>query len=298
MTVAGLLALAPVIRHTGIGTSPGYLLVGLLAGLPHGAVDHLVPGWSSARARSPAARLAVALGYAAVAAVVLVAFQAAPTPALLAFLALSVIHFGAADEAFHAERDGRPVRYRPAGVLARGGPPVIVPLLAWPATVDPLLGAVAPGAPAALDPGLRLLALGCLVAAGAWTAVRDLRHGRHLDAAEPALLVALFATVPPALAVGAYFATWHAARHVSRLLRAHPDNRSDLAAGRWAAPLGRFARAALLPTLVAAAVPVTLAGWPGRPFEPLAVTVAALAALTVPHVAVVTWLDRCGPPAG
>ena len=298
LTVAGLLALAPLIRHTGIGTSPAYLLAGLLAGLPHGAVDHLVPGWCSAQARSPAARLAVPLGYTAVAAVVLVAFRAAPTPALLAFLVLSVIHFGAADEAFHAERDGRPVRYRLTGVLARGGPPVVVPLLVWPETVDPLLAAVAPGAPAALGPGLRLLALGCLVGAGTVTVVRDLRGGRRLAAAEPALLVALFATVPPALAVGTYFAAWHAARHVSRLLRAHPANRSDLAAGRWMAPMGRFARAAFLPTLVAAAVPVALAGWPGRPFDPLATTVATLAALTVPHSAVVTRLDRRGPPAG
>ncbi|MFC0096403.1 Brp/Blh family beta-carotene 15,15'-dioxygenase [Micromonospora marina] len=298
LTVAGLLALAPLARHTGVGSSPAYLLAGLLAGLPHGAVDHLVPGWCSARARSPGVRLAVPLGYAAVAAVVLVAFQAAPTPALLAFLVLSVIHFGAADEAFHAERDGRPVRHRPAGVLARGGPPVVVPLLVWPETVDPLLAAVAPGVPAVLGPGLRLLALGCLVVAGTVTVVRDLRGGRHLDAAEPVLLVALFAAVPPALAVGAYFAAWHSARHVSRLLRAHPANRSDLADGRWGAPLGRFARAAALPTLVAAAVPVALAVWPGRPFDPLSVTVAALAALTVPHSAVVAWLDRRGRPAG
>ncbi|WBC12412.1 Brp/Blh family beta-carotene 15,15'-dioxygenase [Micromonospora sp. WMMA1998] len=298
LAVAGLLALAPLIRHTGVGTSPAYLLAGLLAGLPHGAVDHLVPGWSSARARSPAARVAVPLGYAAVAALVLVVFQAAPTPALLAFLVLSVIHFGAADEAFHAERDGRPVRYSPAGVLARGGPPVVVPLLVWPETVDPLLAAVAPGAPAVLGPGLRLLALGCLVAAGTFTVVRDLRGGRPLAAAEPVLLLGLFAAVPPALAVGTYFAAWHAARHVSRLLRAHPANRSDLAAGRWAVPLGRFARAAALPTLVAAAVPMVLAGWPGRPFDALAVTVAALAALTVPHSAVVAWLDRRGRPAG
>ncbi|SCF14864.1 Brp/Blh family beta-carotene 15,15'-dioxygenase [Micromonospora mirobrigensis] len=298
LTVAALLALAPLIRHTGVGASPAYLVAGLLVGLPHGAVDHLVPGWSSAAARSPAARVAVPLGYAAVAVVILAGFRSAPGPALLAFLALSVAHFGAADEAFHAERDGRSVRYHPTGVLARGGPPVVVPLLVWPHTVDPLLAAVAPGVPALLTAGPRLLAAGCLLVAVALTAVRDLRAGRHLDAVEPVLLVALFATVPPALAVGAYFAAWHSARHVTRLLRAHPANRNDLAAGRWRAPLRRFARAAALPTLTAAAVPVVMAGWPGPGFDPLPGTVATLAALTVPHSAVVAWLDRRRPAAG
>jgi hypothetical protein len=78
-----------------------------------------------------------------------------------------------------------------------------------------------------------------------------------------------------------------------------PANAGDLAAGRLARPLGRFAAAAALPTL---AVLVVLGllwaaadGWRGF----VATDVPLLAALTLPHVLVVGWLDRTeGAQAG
>ncbi|SCG34343.1 Brp/Blh family beta-carotene 15,15'-dioxygenase [Micromonospora halophytica] len=288
-----LLVLAPVLHRHDVGGAPGFLLAGLLLGLPHGAVDHLVPAWMSARARPTAARLAVPLGYAALAGAALVAFRAAPAPALVGFLALSVAHFGTADEAFHAERDGRPVRQPLSGVLARGGPPVVVPLLLWPDAVDPVLATVAPRVPELLTVEVRALATACLLAAVARTVLRDVRAGRRADAAEPVLLLCLFAAVPPALAIGVYFATWHSARHVARLLHGDPGNRADLVAGRLGPPLRRFARRAALPTLAAAAALAVLAA---GPVDLLPATVAVLAALTVPHAALVAWLDRRARP--
>ncbi|WP_157744987.1 Brp/Blh family beta-carotene 15,15'-dioxygenase [Micromonospora coxensis] len=296
LTAVALLVLAPVLHRHDVGASPAYLLAGLLLGLPHGAVDHLVPAWMSARARPPAARLAVAFGYAALAGAALVVFRAVPGPALVGFLALSVAHFGTADEAFHAERDGRPVRQSVSGVLARGGPPVLVPLLLWPDAVDLLLTAVAPGVPELLTVEVRALAVACLLAAVARTVLRDVRAGRRADAAEPVLLLALFATVPPALAIGVYFATWHSARHVARLLHGDPGNHADLAAGRLGPPLRRFARRAALPTVAAVTALAALTVAPGRPIDLLPATVAVLAALTVPHSALVAWMDRRARP--
>ncbi|MFC0007036.1 Brp/Blh family beta-carotene 15,15'-dioxygenase [Micromonospora siamensis] len=286
-----LLVLAPVLRRYDLGASPPYLVAGLLLGLPHGAVDHLVPAWRSTRTRPLRTRLAVLLGYATIATAALLAFRAAPTPATLTFLALSVLHFGTADEGFHAERAGRPIRYPVSGVLARGGPPVVVPLALWPGTVDPLMTSVAPGAAALLTVEVRLLAAAGLLLAVTATVVRALRAGRTAEAGEPVLLILLFAAVPPALAVGAYFAAWHSTRHVARLLSDDPANRDDLAAGRLGPPVHRFIRRAALPSLAAVAV---LAALVGGPADPLPATVAVLAALTVPHAALVAWTDRSG----
>ncbi|MEW2375539.1 Brp/Blh family beta-carotene 15,15'-dioxygenase [Micromonospora sp. NPDC047812] len=309
LALGGLLALSPLLGLAGLGGSPGFLIVGLLLGLPHGAVDHLVPAWLSARARPLSARVALLAAYTAVAGAGLAAFRAAPDLALVGFLVMSVVHFGTADVAFHAERDRRPVRPRAVGqlaagavdavtsVLAYGGPPVVVPLALWREQVDPLLAAVAPQAPALLSDEVRTLALATVLCAVAVTAFRDVRAGRARDAVQPVLLVGLFGTVPPALAVGAYFAAWHSCRHVARLLRHDPRNTADLAAGRVGPPLRRFARQAAAPTAVALAALIALVTWPGHRADPLPATFAVLAALTLPHAVLVAWADRRGPRA-
>ncbi|MEV1143666.1 Brp/Blh family beta-carotene 15,15'-dioxygenase [Micromonospora sp. NPDC049799] len=301
--VAALLALAPLLDRYGFGASPVYLVAGLLLGLPHGAVDHLVPAWLTVRARPLPVRLGLTLTYAAVAAVAYAAFRAAPEVALAGFLLLSVAHFGTADEAYHAERDRRPGRPPVSGVLAHGGPPVVVPLLLWPDAVDPLLAAVAPGVPPLLTVEVRAVAAACLIVAAACTVLRRLRAERLREAVEPVLLIGFFAAVPPALAIGAYFAGWHSLRHVARLLHADPGNQADLTAGRLGPPLRRFARRAALPTVAASAALAALVGWPDQPADALPAMVAVLAALTLPHAALVAWMDRRTgteklPPAG
>ncbi|RLK13746.1 Brp/Blh family beta-carotene 15,15'-monooxygenase [Micromonospora sp. M71_S20] len=295
LALGGLLAWSPLIDAAGPGGSPAFLVAGLLLGLPHGAVDHLVPARLSARARPLSARVALLAAYAAVAGAGLTVFRAAPDLALVGFLIVSVVHFGTADVAFHAERDRRPARPGVTAVLAYGGPPVVVPLALWREQVDPLLAAVAPQAPALLTDEVRALALATVLCAVAATAIRDVRAGRARDAVPPVLLVGLFGTVPPALAVGAYFAVWHSCRHVARLLRHDPRNTADLAAGRVGPPLRRFARQAAAPTAVALAALLALVTWPGHRADPLPATFAVLAALTLPHAVLVAWADRRGP---
>ncbi|MGK5673195.1 Brp/Blh family beta-carotene 15,15'-dioxygenase [Micromonospora sp. URMC 106] len=295
LALGGLLASSPLIDAAGLGSSPAFLLGGLLLGLPHGAVDHLVPAWLSARARPLSARVALLAAYTAVAGAGLAAFRAAPDLALVGFLTVSVVHFGTADEAFHAERDRRPIRPRVAAVLAYGGPPVVIPLVLWRDQVDPLLAAVAPEAPALLTVEVRALALATVLCAVAATALRDACAGRARDAVQPVLLAALFSTVPPSLAIGAYFAAWHSCRHVARLLRHDPRNAADLGAGRVGPPLRRFARQAAAPTVVAVTALLALVSWPGQRADPLPAAVAVLAALTLPHAALVAWTDRRVP---
>lgn len=97
---------------------------------------------------------------------------------------------------------------------------------------------------------------------------------------------------PPLLAFAAYFGAWHAARHVARLLSADPANAGALAAGHLGRPLARFARQAFLPTVASVTV-LGLLWWGAGGAEGfVAAHLGLIAALTMPHVAVVAALDR------
>ncbi|GAA3726468.1 hypothetical protein GCM10022225_04480 [Plantactinospora mayteni] len=287
------LTLYPLALSEPVSSSPLPTLLGLLLGLPHGAVDHLVPGWLGSARRLPV-RLAVLLGYAGTAGAALCAFLARPAAALLGFLVLSVVHFGAGDEAFRAEREGVRPRLRPFGVLAYGGPPVVLPLALWPEQVDPLLERVAAGSTALLTAEVRAGALLLTALAITVTALRDLARGRRGDVAQLGVLTAVFVVVPPTCAFGVYFAAWHSLRHVARLLAADPANAACLREGRLAPALWRFARQAALPTGIVL-VSFALLVWYAGPAGTLPAAFAVLAALTLPHALVVAWLDRHRP---
>jgi Brp/Blh family beta-carotene 15,15'-monooxygenase len=268
------------------------LVAGLLVGLPHGAVDHLVPGYRLGW------RLRVlglfALGYAALAAAAWLGFRAFPAGALGLFVLVSAWHFGSGETAFADLRAGRPVRRRVLAPVAVGVVVLVVPLARGTGTAAgrQVLDAVVPGASAALPPTLPAAVVAAGTAAGGVLAAVLLARGRRLEAAELAVLLAVALVVPPLAAFGTYFGFWHSLRHVARVVAEDPANAGDLGAGRWARPLGRFALAAALPTAAVLAVLGLLwaaaDGWRGF----VATDVPLLAALTLPHVLVVGWLDR------
>jgi len=269
-------------------------LVGAALGVPHGAVDHLVPWWWGRREPRSAGTggrgLALfALGYAGVAALAIAAFLLAPTPTLVAFLVLSAVHFGRGEVVTSAERAGRRApggREDWATTLAHGL--VVVGLLLWarPADTDPLLR---PLSPWLADAVLTLRAPGLAAVAAAVTAglIWLVRRRRRLDAAELGLLALAFALTPPLAAFGVYFGLWHSVRHTGRLL--------DLARTRdgrptsWLAAGRTLARAAAGPTLAAGAAIGVL--WWARDLAGLQAEVAVLLALTFPHACVVWALD-------
>ena len=276
------------------------LVVGLLAGLPHGAVDHLVPGH---RLGWRAPRLAAfALAYAAVAAAAWLGFRAAPGPALAVFVAVSAWHFGTGETAFADLRAGRPVRRAAVPAAVLGGLVLLVPLARGAEEAAPVVAAVVPGSDGVLPPALTTAVLVVVLPAAAALALSHLLETRWPEAAEVGVLTVLVLVVPPLAAFGVWFGCWHSVRHVARVVAEDPASAADLAAGRLAAPLRRFAVAAALPT---GAVLTVLAllwsaadGWRG-----LVATVLPLpAALTLPHALVLAWLDRVegarGSPPG
>ena len=270
--------------------APAVLVAGLLLGLPHGAVDHLVPGFRLGwRLRVLAG---FAAGYAALAAAGWLAFRAAPGAALLAFVAVSVWHFGSGETAFADLRAGRPVRRRVPAAVVVGALVLLVPLVRGAEATAAVVAAVVPGSDGRLPSGLAAVVLGVVLPATAVLAGTLLGARRWLDAAELGVLTALVLVVPPLAAFGVWFGCWHAVRHVARVGAEDPGNRADLVAGRLGRPLRRFAVQAALPTaavlVVLALLWSTAGGW--RAF--VAADVPVLAALTLPHVLVVGWLDR------
>jgi Brp/Blh family beta-carotene 15,15'-monooxygenase len=265
------------------------LVAGLLLGLPHGAVDHLVPGFRLGCSVPRTVRVAAA--YALLALAVLVAFRAWPAPALALFVVLSAAHFGTGETAFHDLRAGRAPGVDVLGAAAFGGAVIVLPLLHHRDAVAPVVALVVPGTTGLLPVGpSRAGELAVLVLAAAAVVVR-LARGRPGPAAELVLVTVAALVVPPAAFFGAYFGTWHSGRHTARLVVEDPANAVDLAAARLARPLLRFARTAALPTAAALATVLALwttaRGWQGF----VAADLAVLAALTVPHVVVVGWLD-------
>ena len=293
-----------------------FALATLVVGMAHGAIDHLVP----LRAADVSVRrsfTAVGGVYAILGGAVVAGFALAPVAAFVGFVVLTWIHWGQGDVAALAivGVDHLPTTVeRGFAAVVRGGLPMAVPLLAHPDeyrlvaewTVGLFLADAA--ASAAVDPlfvpAVRIAAAGVMVGAtlvsiGAGYARvcggAD-RRGWLRDVGEVAVLWAWFLLAAPVFAIGVYFALWHSLRHVGRLVLLDPVATSAVAIGDLRGTLARFARDAAPLTLggflVVVAVGLVVPRGVAAPGDVLAVSLVAIAALTLPHVAVVAWLDR------
>ncbi|HEV8045612.1 MAG TPA: beta-carotene 15,15'-dioxygenase, Brp/Blh family, partial [Rubrobacter sp.] len=109
----------------------------VLFGLPHGAVDYLVPSRLSGRAATLPGVLAVGGLYLVLCGLYLAVWFVAPQAAFVVFVALTAYHWGAGD--LHALLAFGPAGLRATSLdtrilmlLSRGGIAMLVPLLAFP----------------------------------------------------------------------------------------------------------------------------------------------------------------------
>lgn len=266
--------------------APWIATAGIVAGIPHGAVDHLVPGWASLRWSSPRRMTLVVAGYLLVAGIAVAVLDLAADVGFAVFLLVSAGHFGWAEVTFAAERRGVGVPRLRRGwwqTLAHGGAVIVLPLFSPTAetTLRPLT-------PHLVD---RLAALpsswvvGAVSTVAVLAAAALLRQRRSLEAVELVAVLLLFLLAPPLAAFGVYFGCWHALRHTGRLMQ-------QLAPGQAVrTQLLAFAAAAAAPTTAAFVVLGLL--WSFRTHSSVVITgVSVLLALTFPHVLVVSMLDR------
>lgn len=252
------------------------LLAILALGVPHGALDGEVAravlrprfGWSWFPV--------FALPYLGLSALVLLAWHLAPVPTLMAFLAVSVWHFGTEDVEASSYLEA----------IVRGGLPIAVPTLLHPAATTAVFATVAGALLPQPPEWLWAASLAWLALAIAWTVHAALR-GRIWPLAVPGLLVGMFAALPPLTAFAIYFVAVHAPAHTEALIR-NPARAPRVHDGRSAILLALPITALTL--LIGAAL------WPFYdgtvPDRLLAVTLQGLAALTLPHMLLDAWLTR------
>ncbi|MEO5745867.1 MAG: Brp/Blh family beta-carotene 15,15'-dioxygenase [Terracoccus sp.] len=278
-------------------------IVGALAGLPHGAVDHLLPGWlllgasssPGGQRRRVGARDVVWLlvGYLFSAAAMGALLVLAPAPTLIAFLVVAGAHFGWGEVTAGADRRGARLALNLVSVLhALAVGLVTVGLIVWsqPDATDPIVRAMSPTvADLAITSRSAGLSTVVVVVGAALAALLWRRQGQQ--AFELVLLALVFATCPPLAAFGVYFGLWHAVRFTGRLVdavRLHDGLVSRVDHG-GAAAVRHLTRLSVAPTavaLVAVGVIISLSG-----VVTIQAQVAVLLAVTFPHAAVVAWLD-------
>lgn len=247
--------------------SPSLLLaLAVVAGLPHGAAD-FNEGRRAFRSFGAYWWRPFLLGYLGLIGCVLAAWWLCPAITLVAFLALSVVHFGTQDQ--HAGRSWM-------SILALGGAPIVGPAVFHRTDVKHLFAVLAGGDANAITAAIAgPLAMAWLVAvvltmAAAWkSAERSWSYP-----AELLLTTMLFAFASPLVAFAFYFALIHTPR--------------ALIAQRVAA--GGIPSLKQMLTLTALACVLGAGVFTARPALALEANVVRtafmlLAALTVPHMA-------------
>jgi Brp/Blh family beta-carotene 15,15'-monooxygenase len=278
----------------------------VLLGIPHGALDHRVPGrlgwaWS----RRPVLVWLYLLGYALLAAVTLWLWRLAPGVVFWGFLLASLLHWGQGDLHYLETTQGR----RRSGpwsalltLLARGSLPILLPLLVFPewfgrlaAGVRQVFGLPSLNGPLLTGPQTVALTAGLAVLLLAYVAdtLVSSRAPRQ-ELGETGLLLAVFALVPAPLSIGVYFSLWHAWRHLGRLLALPSGPR---ASGHRTGKAGvlRLALDLLPITVVALGLLAALYFWAAPRVQNTetfaALYLALIAALTLPHALLVALMD-------
>jgi len=273
-----------------VGTT--VLVLGLLLGLPHGAldVDHLhrtLVGPIGHRHRRRRLVL-LAAGYATATGAVLALWWAWPLPVLLVLLGLTIAHFGTADLAV-LRSSGAPTPRPPwVGVLTLGGLPVVAPLALHPTDTTPLLDALT-GGHAQVVHYTAVAVLPLVAAATVVVLVTAVGHRDLETAANVTTLGLLMCLVPALPAFGVYFAAWHALRQTCTQLEETGATTLGVRRARSA-----LARQAALPTAGALTLIAGLLWVGGGTLT--AASLALLLAITVPHSLTQWWTNHHSTP--
>jgi len=318
--VAGVTTICLGLTIVGLaGSLPLWVqLIPLLAsvvvlGLPHGAVDHLVLSRASGEPVTVRSLAAIGLLYLVLGSAYALVWLVAPIAAFVLFILLTLFHWGQGDVYALVELTGADHLSGPGSRLltlfVRGGLPMLVPLVAFPEqyafVAETLVGLFDPATATALDPVFQpavraAVGIGFGLAIVASLGLGLARTGPSrpwlIDAGEILGLVALFALVPPLLAIGLYFSLWHSVRHICRTMLVDEPAAVALSRGDFWAASRRFARDAAPMTaggiVILGAIALLVPQTPATVSEIMGVYLVAIAVLTAPHVVVVLALDR------
>jgi Brp/Blh family beta-carotene 15,15'-monooxygenase len=290
LAIAASLFFSDLLGSSSMGWQVVIAVIALAIGIPHGALDHLV----TLPKAQPKKMALFILVYVAVAIVAVIGILKFNTFGFILVLFMSAIHFGIGDAAFINEIDKRAGRSKKLNrwfyIPAAGFTPVFIPLVNSASTealasVNPALINWHQGFDAQI---LTTITVFAILAIGVMAF--DKRYREALDLTV-LLLLALLA--PPLIAFAVYFGCWHAMRHTARLTLSLPRSIENLSKGMLRKA---FSKAVVpgLPALIGTFAVAGLLALSGRDFtdEFFWMALVVVWALTVPHMAVTTKLDR------
>jgi Brp/Blh family beta-carotene 15,15'-monooxygenase len=258
--------------------------------LPHGAVDIL--SLTAGTDAAPTTRRL--LLYVAVATATLAAWFLWPALSLSFFFLLTALHFAQGDRWWFARREQRRASLRalPMGVLPVAAPAGLHPE-PFAAALNACLGAVGASttvSSAAFSQAGWVVGLVAILIGVVASDYRPRKAKRALrrDLLELCSLVLLFVVAPPAVAIALYLAFWHGWRHLARVA----IERSGVATAATVTSAVRDSKwivaASVLGFAIFASIGLVTGASAGAI---LGVLLAGLAAVTAPHVVVVTAMD-------
>ena len=254
-------------------------------GLVHGACDLWLPGWVLGQAATVRFLAGFCLGYLGLAGAVLLLWRVWPGGALVGFLLLTAWHWGSADAVLTRSRSGSfGLLAWGRGLMVMAGPAAFHPRAAWQVLAPLAAGASPLPLPVHLQAfAVTILLLAVAMQGLAWP-LRSSGVGLAGHQLETVFLLALFAAFDPLTSTALYFVWFHAWRHLLRLCRWQSPGE------RWWVGVARFHVAALPCSLGALGLLWLVARiWPG---DLLRAYLVLLSAVTLPHAALVLWLDR------
>lgn len=258
--------------------------LGIVLGVPHGALDHLI-----AAQVAGVRRVTAAVVYAGLAVAAWVALQwGGPVPLAIMIVA-SVVHFGLGEvEVSSLSLRRNPVRQ--IAVMLAGAGCLILPLARGGPGWDDTLHALSPSLADVLAVGAVRWSLVGLWVVGAAVIVAVAVTERTWSAVADVLVVgAVGALVDPLTAFALWFGVWHGPRHMARLVARDVE--------RGASPSGalrslvRRAAPATAGAVVTLGVVVGVVLSAGSSYAAVAAALTVLLALTAPHMLVVAALD-------
>jgi Brp/Blh family beta-carotene 15,15'-monooxygenase len=290
VAVIATVIFSSLLDHQSLHWQIAVATVALAIGIPHGALDHLVARPTG----SGSTMFGFVVRYVLTAVVALVAILIFNMIGFVLILVMSAVHFGIGDTAFIAEIDKRtatkPMPLSWLYAISAGFVPVIIPLTK--STSESALQEINVNI-VGWHGGFNNVLLFAAAILAFTTFIALVVNKRYRDAFDIALLVLLSVVAPPLIAFAVYFGCWHAVRHTARLTLVLPSSQKAFARGSttkafWSAVIPG------LPALIGALVTaVAIGAFTDFEGDSLLWTMLAIVwALTVPHMAATTRLDR------
>ncbi|MEM9775150.1 MAG: Brp/Blh family beta-carotene 15,15'-dioxygenase [Chloroflexota bacterium] len=286
----------------------------LFLGLPHGAIDHLVPYRLKNRSFTLRSLVIFLLGYILIAGFYGVLWWWATAASAVFFILLTWFHWGQG-ELYIVEKFISPGNRRfwrsLLLIIVRGGLPMLVPLFAFPTVyldfVNEMISIFGPSQQitvslGALEPFITSVQWIYILVTALYLLIEvidasqnDLMRGWYIDTAEIGLLWLFFSFVNPILAVGVYFCVWHSIRHIARLLLIDTASAKYLEEGHFWMASFRFFRDSAPLTIVSllflGGLYFAIGTVQASTQELIALYLVLISMLTLPHTLVVCWMD-------